>query len=72
MRDGSLDEFLKSTTLVSPSGKSYDYDFIQSLPGTHSIQLINKFGRDAIYRYRPVGMHGDNDITTPGKYASVL
>jgi hypothetical protein len=30
--NGSLDEFLKSTTLVSPSGKSYDYDFIQSLP----------------------------------------
>jgi hypothetical protein len=30
--NGSLDEFLKSTTLVSPSGKSYNYDLIKSLP----------------------------------------
>jgi hypothetical protein len=65
--DGSLDEFLKSTTLVSPSGKSYDYDFIQSLPGTPQ-SAAQKFGREAIYGTTVNA--GDNDITTPGKYAS--
>jgi hypothetical protein len=65
--DGSLDEFLKSTTLVSPSGKSYNYDFIQSLPGTPQ-SAAQKFGREAIYGTTVNA--GDNDITTPGKYAS--
>jgi hypothetical protein len=65
--NGSLDEFLKSTTLVSPSGKSYDYDFIQSLPGTPQ-SAAQKFGREAIYGTTVNA--GDNDITTPGKYAS--
>ena len=65
--EGSLSEFLKSTTLVSPSGKSYDYDFIQSLPGTPQA-AAQKFGREAIYGTTVNA--GDNDITTPGKYAS--
>jgi hypothetical protein len=65
--NGSLDEFLKSTTLVSPSGKSYNYDFIQSLPGTPQ-SAAQKFGREAIYGTTVNA--GDNDITTPGKYAS--
>ena len=64
---GSLDEFLKSTTLVSPSGKNYNYDFIKSLPGTPQA-AAQKFGREAIYGTTVNA--GDNDITTPGKYAS--
>jgi hypothetical protein len=55
---GSLDEFLKSTTLVSPSGKNYDYDFIQSLPQSLNT-AINKFGFDAV-----IGKDGG----VPGKY----
>jgi hypothetical protein len=61
--NGSLDEFLKSTTLVSPSGKSYDYDFIQSLPQSLNT-AINKFGFDAV-----IGKDGgETGGTVPGKY----
>jgi hypothetical protein len=61
--DGSLDEFLKSTTLVSPSGKNYDYDFIQSLPQSLNT-AINKFGFDAV-----IGKDGgETGGTVPGKY----
>jgi hypothetical protein len=61
--NGSLDEFLKSTTLVSPSGKNYDYDFIQSLPQSLNT-AINKFGFDAV-----IGKDGgETGGTVPGKY----
>jgi hypothetical protein len=64
---GSLDEFLKSTTLVSPSGKNYDYDFIQSLPGTPQ-SAAQKFGYENVFGTTVNA--GDNDTFTPGKYGS--
>jgi hypothetical protein len=65
--DGSLDEFLKSTTLVSPSGKNYDYDFIQSLPQSLS-DAINKFGREAVLGKEVGGSGEEPGMYVPGKY----
>jgi hypothetical protein len=65
--NGSLDEFLKSTTLVSPSGKNYDYDFIQSLPQSLS-DAINKFGREAVLGKEVGGSGEEPGMYVPGKY----
>jgi hypothetical protein len=65
--NGSLDEFLKSTTLVSPSGKNYDYDFIQSLPQSLS-DAINKFGFEAVMGKEVGGSGEEPGMYVPGKY----
>jgi len=68
--NGSLDEFLESSTLVSPSGKSYNYDLIKSLP-TSGQGAAQKFGYENVFgKTGPGTSSGDVDTFTPGKYGS--